>query len=319
MLHRPDIGVSARAAAQSANRLGELLREAVIAFLDDFSIEATPHGLSELDRYPQSLSPGTTVYVAHPPNATIDQVISLAVRLEKMGYRAVPHLAVRRVESQAQLGNSLARLQSAGIDRALLIAGDSRQPAGPYDNTMQVLETGLLPMHGINTVGIAGHPEGSRVVGPSMLRRALRDKAQFGADTGMQMYVVTQFGFNADAVTAWERATASDGVRLPIHVGMAGKTPLKELLRYAVRCGVGASARVLLGKASALSGHVRLATADELVVEFARHRLSSPDSRLVRAHFFAFGGVERTARWVKTIRSGRFEMTPDYRIVFDDG
>ena len=319
MLHQPPNAVSDTstecAALAQVHGCDEQLKEAVIDFLDDCSIEATPHGLSELDRYPQLLSPGTTVYVAHPPNATIDEVIGLAERLETMGYRAVPHLAVRRVESQAQLGDSLARLQSAGIDRALLIAGDSRQPAGPYDNTMQVLETGLLPLHGINTVGIAGHPEGSRVVGPTMLRRALLDKAQFAADTGMQMYVVTQFGFNPSAVTAWERATASDGVTLPIHVGMVGMAPLRQLMRYAVRCGVSASARLLLGRASALSKHARLAAVDELVVEFARYRLSNPDSRMVRTHFYAFGGVERTARWLKSVRSGRFDIVSHHRIV----
>ena len=298
-----------------AHGFDEQLREAVISFLDDFSIEATPHGLAELDRYPQWLSPGTTVYVAHPPKTTIEEVIGLAERLEEMGYRAVPHLAARRVESQAQLGDSLARLQSAGIERALLIAGDLPQPAGPYDNTLQVLETGFLPMHGINTVGIAGHPEGSRFVGPTMLRRALQDKALFAADTGMRMYVVTQFGFNPNAVTAWERATASDGVTLPIHVGMVGMAPLKQLMRYAVRCGVSASARLLLGRVSALSNHARPPAVDELVVEFARHRLSNPDSRMVRAHFYAFGGVERTARWLKSVRSGKFDIASRHRIV----
>ncbi|MYJ94798.1 MAG: hypothetical protein F4053_04170 [Proteobacteria bacterium] len=245
----------------------------------------------------------------------IEEVIGLAERLESMGYRAIPHLAVRRIESQAQLGGSLVRLRSAGIDRALLIAGDLPQPAGPYDNTMQVLETGLLPMHGVNTIGIAGHPEGSRFVGPTMLRRALQDKARFAEDTGMRMYVVTQFGFNPHSVTAWEKATASDGVELPIHVGMAGMAPLKQLMRYAVRCGVSASARLLLGRASALSKHTRLAAVDELVVEFARYRLSSPESRIVRAHFYAFGGVERTARWLKSVRSGQFDISSRRRIV----
>ena len=307
------------AIAESANQSDERLRAAVISFVDDFSIEATPHGIGEIHRYPELLKPGTTVYVAHPPNTTIDEVISLAERIESMGFRAVPHLAVRRMKSQAQLGESLTRLRSAGIDRALLIAGDLPMPAGPYDNTLQVLETGLLPMHGINTIGIAGHPEGSRVVGPTLLRQALRDKAQFASDTGLRMYVVTQFGFNPDAVTAWERATTSDGIELPIHVGMAGLAPLRQLLRYAIRCGVSESARVLLGKASAISKHVKLATVDELVVEFARHQLSNPDSRIVRAHFYAFGGVERTARWLKSVKSGQFRISPAHRIKFVAG
>ncbi|TDJ20140.1 MAG: hypothetical protein E2O65_02595, partial [Gammaproteobacteria bacterium] len=94
----------------------EQLKGAVRSFIEDFSIEATPHALSELDSYPQFLAPGTTVYAAHPPKSSLDDVVDLAVRLQGMGYRTVPHLAVRRIESEAQLGRALTRLQKAGID-----------------------------------------------------------------------------------------------------------------------------------------------------------------------------------------------------------
>ncbi len=291
------------------------LKEAVLAFLDDYSIEATPHALAELDGYPDFLKPGTTVYVAHPPKSSLDTVVGLAIRLESMGYRTIPHLAVRRIESQIQLGRTLTRLRAAGIEQVLLIAGDLPQPLGPYHQTMQVLESGLLPMHGFNTIGIAGHPEGSRAVGPTMLRQALREKAQFAADTGLRMYVVTQFGFNSGAVMTWEKTTTGDGVNLPIHVGMAGLVPIKELLRYAVRCGISSSMRMLLGRTSALSKPATLASIDQLILAFAGHRLSHPDTRMTRAHFFAFGGAERTAGWLKSVRAGQFDISPDHRIV----
>ncbi len=44
-----------------------------------------------------------------------------------------------------------------------------------------------------------------------MLRRALYEKAQFAADTGLMMYIVTQFGFNAQAVIDWETALSTMG------------------------------------------------------------------------------------------------------------
>ncbi len=62
--------------------------------------------------------------------------------------------------------------------------------------------------------------------------------------------IVTQFGFDAEAVVNWESNLRQDGIELPIHVGMAGQAPLRQLLGCAMRCGVTASMRMLVGKAS---------------------------------------------------------------------
>ena len=291
----------------------EQLKGAVRSFIEDFSIEATPHALSELDSYPQFLAPGTTVYAAHPPKSSLDDVVDLAVRLQGMGYRTVPHLAVRRIESEAQLGRALTRLQQAGIDQALVIAGDLNRPVGHYHNTLQLLETDLLPGHGFNTVGIAGHPEGSRDVDSTILRKALREKVQFAANSGLQMYILTQFGFNANAVFDWEEATTTDAIDLPVHVGMAGSVPMKDLLRYAVLCGIGASMRMLLKTPGGLAEKIKLKSMDELILAFAGHRLAHPDCRFARVHFFAFGGAERTARWLKSVSAGQFDIDLDHR------
>ncbi len=284
------------------------IRSAVLSFLDNFSIEATPHSIVEVDSYPEYLSPGTTIYIAHPPNTLLDDVVQMATRLRDLGYKPVPHLIARKLRSQAELDSALGQMHDIGIDHILVVAGDLMQPLGPFGNTMELLQTGLLLQHGFKTVGIAGHPEGSRAIGPTMLHRALYEKAQFAADTGLMMYIVTQFGFNAQAVIDWEAALSTNGIELPIHVGMAGLTPLKQLLRYATRCGIVSSMRMLVGKASAMSEHIKLTPVDELVPAFARHRLSHPDCRMIRAHFYALGEAERTARWLNAIRSGTFDI-----------
>ncbi len=284
------------------------IRSAVLSFLDDFSIEATPHTIVEVDSYAEYLSPGTTIYVAHPPNTSLDDVVQMAMRLREFGYKSVPHLIARKLRSRAELDSALAQMHDIGIDQILVVAGDLMQPLGPFGNTMELLQTGLLQQHGFKTVGIAGHPEGSQAIGPAMLRRVLYEKAQFAADTGLQMYIVTQFGFNAQAVIDWETELSTMGIELPIHVGMAGPTSLKQLLRYAMRCGINASMRMMVGKASAMSEHLKLTPVDEMVPAFARHRLSHPDCRMIRAHFYALGGAERTARWLNAIRSGNFEI-----------
>lgn len=289
------------------------LREAIFSFLDDFSIEATPHATAELASYPEYLPSGTTIYVAHPPNSQLDEVVLMSRRLRDCGFNPVPHLIARKLESRAQLDASLEELHRVGVEQILLVAGDLPKPVGPYRCAMDVLETGLLPQNGFLKVGIAGHPEGSRAIGPTALHQALADKVQWAADTGLQMYIVTQFGFNAQAVIDWEAALAKDGIALPIHVGMAGQAPLKQLLRYAMRCGITASMRTLIGKVSAMSDQVKLATVEELVVDFAKHRQSHADCRMLRAHFYAFGGAERTARWLNAVRTGAFNLSGDDR------
>jgi len=138
---------------------------------------------------------------------------------------------------------------------------------------------------------------------------------QFAAETGLRIYVVTQFGFNPGAVVDWEGSTRASGIDVPIHVGMAGLVPLKHLLRYAVRCGVNASMRMLLSRTSALVEQAKLTSLDELVLAFAGHRLSHPQSRMVRAHFFAFGGAERTARWLSRVLAGDFTVDVERRII----
>ena len=284
------------------------IRSAVLSFLDNFSIEATPHSIVEIDSYPEFLEPGTTIYVAHPPNTSLDEVVIMARRLREFGYKPVPHLIARKLRSQAELDSALAQMHDIGIDEILVVAGDLPWPLGPFSNSMELLQTGLLLQHGFKTVGIAGHPEGSRAIDSTMLQRALYEKAQFAADMGLQMYIVTQFGFDAQAVIDWETELSTLGIELPIHVGMAGPTSLKQLLRYALRCGINASMRMMVGKASAISEHLKLTPVDEMVPAFARHRLSHPDCRMIRAHFYALGGAERTARWLNAIRSGNFEI-----------
>jgi methylenetetrahydrofolate reductase (NADPH) len=45
-----------------------------------------------------------------------------------------------------------------------------------------------------------------------------------------------------------------------------------------------------------------------MVTALARHRGASPQSRLKKIHFFAFGGVVKTAKWANAVISGRFVL-----------
>jgi methylenetetrahydrofolate reductase (NADPH) len=287
------------------------LSKAIVAFLTDYSIEITPHDEAKLDEIREVLSPGTAVYIAHPPNAPIDDVVKVAGKVQKLGLRATPHIIARKLESRGQLEQALAALQGLGVNHALAVAGDITAAQPAFDSSLEVLQTGLFSKYGFREVGVAGHPEGSKAIGDERVEKALRGKASFAATADFKLYFATQFGFDPTAFTDWEAETTAKGITMPIHVGMPGPASLRQLAKFAMLCGVGASMRMLTSRTSAMANLLSTQAPDEMVTYLARYRAANPDSRLKKVHFFAFGGVVKTARWANAVVSGRFVLNKD--------
>jgi len=270
------------------------LKKHIAAFMRDYSIEITPHDAAKLDAIRAELAPGTVVYVAHPPGVPIDDIVTLAGQVQKLGLKATPHVIARKLESKDQLERALARCQELGIHNALCVAGDitADKPA----------------FNGFRQVGVAGHPEGSKAIGEERVEQALRGKAAFAATAGFNMYFATQFGFEPQPFIDWEAATNAKGITLPIHVGMPGPAKLTQLAKFAMLCGVGASMRMLTTRTSAMASLLSAQAPDDMVTALAKYRGNNPQSRFQKMHFFAFGGVVKTARWANAVISGRFVL-----------
>jgi methylenetetrahydrofolate reductase (NADPH) len=284
------------------------IKAQIVEYLRGYSIEATPHDAKQAAEFPDVLHPGTAVYVAHPPGVSIDAVVEFAGRLKGQGFAPVPHIIARKLESREQLERALGALAKIGVDEALVIAGDIAVANAAFDSSLEVLETGLFDRYGFREIGVAGHPEGSKAIGEVRVEQALNGKAALAKTANFRMRLVTQFGFDPEAVVSWEAETTAAGIELPIHVGMAGPASLRQLVKFAMMCGVGSSARMLMTRTGATANLLRTQAPDELITYFARHRASHPASRLVKAHFFAFGGVLKTARWVNAVLAGRFDL-----------
>src|SRR5947207_890592 len=110
---------------------------------------------------------------------------------------------------------------------------------------MQVLATGLLDRYGIRKIGVAGHPEGSPDITDEAIAQALRWKNDFAERTDADIYLVTQFCFEADPIIRWDKRIRAEGNRLPIHVGIPGLATLKTLMAHAKACGIGPSMRFI--------------------------------------------------------------------------
>lgn len=283
------------------------LKSRIVRFARGASMEVTPMDEELLPALVNKLPAGMTLYVAHTPKASLDDVVRVALKVESLGFRASPHIVARRLESERALRDALRELHDGGVEQVLYVAGDREVPV-KFTNTLEVLDTGASVDAGIMKIGVAGYPEGNRVIGPSALWDALRQKQVFAERTGTRMHIVTQFGFNPEAILAWDKLLAENGIKLPVYVGIAGPTPLPRLIKFAMQCGIGASLNSVVKNMSAMSNLARLATSpDQMLIGLIRGGVQE-SARIVAPHLFAFGGTMATARWLRAVMDGTFEL-----------
>jgi len=281
-------------------------RRNIPALLAGASLELSSRDPAEIDACTDLLEPGTAVTISMPPGQTYHGIVALATRLKRAGFRPVPHVAARRIASRDALDEYLARAAGeAGVDSALVIGGDSDRASGPFESSLALLETGLLQRHGIAHVGVAGYPEGHPRIATSALDAALAAKKGLARSAGIDLQVVTQFCFESEPVLSWVARMKGHG--LPVRVGLSGPASLPRLLRFAMLCGIGNSVRALKSRPQAIT-RLLIEAGPEVVVRDLARRAVAP---IVGIHFFCFGGLVRTARWLRAIREGRFELTSD--------
>ena len=275
---------------------------AVAAFLDGYSIEVMPRTAEKVADFRGLLPAGTRVYIAHIEGTPIDDMVATAKRLADEGYPVMPHFPARIIKDSATLADWIARYQGeAGVDQALLLAGGVATPHGDFQDSMQLLETGLFDKAGFKRLHVAGHPEGNKDIDPdgsdANVMEALRWKQKFNDTTDAQMALATQFAFDADPIIAWADALKDAGVTLPIHIGIAGPAKLQTLIKFAIACGVGPSLKVLQKRAMDVTKLLLPYTPTDVVTALADHKAANPDFTVEQVHFFPLGGIKTNAKW----------------------
>lgn len=260
------------------------------------SIEATPAQIAKGAAALEALPPQTEIFLPYLPGADIGDSVAAAHTVAAQGFRPIPHLPARAIPDAAALDALLARYSAIGVEGVLLIAGDLERPQGVFADTLALLETGLLAAHGLR-IAIAGHPEGHPKADQPALERALLAKAAYAHAHGVEMRIVTQFVFDAQPLIAWERRLRAIGVTLPVRVGLAGPAKMRTVLSYALQCGVGASARMLMKRPSAARTLGRWSP-DAVLADLAAHCAATPDSLIDGLHLFPFGGLAAARDWL---------------------
>jgi methylenetetrahydrofolate reductase (NADPH) len=195
----------------------------IVELMRGFSIETTPGSALKIPDYRAYLRPGTTVAVTFLPGSDFADTVRTARRLRDEGFEPAPHFAARSIPSLRDFELYLKRLRDeVGVRQVVALGGAMDHPVGPFDSSMQLLETGLFDKYGIETIGLAGHPEGSPDISEKALAEALAWKNAFAERSDAACYLATQFCFEAGPIIAWDRAIRAAGNRLPIHIGMPG-------------------------------------------------------------------------------------------------
>ncbi|SFA75841.1 methylenetetrahydrofolate reductase (NADPH) [Poseidonocella pacifica] len=274
------------------------------AFLEDFSIECMPRTAEKIDDFRDLLPTGTRVYIAHIEGTEFEDMVATAARLSREGFRPMPHFPARLIPDRATLREMIARYQGeAGVEQGLLLAGGAREPAGLFDSSIAMIETGLFDEAGFTRLHVAGHPEGNRDIDPNggtaNVETALKWKAAFAERTDAQMAIVTQFSFDPEPIITWAHSVEQAGIGLPIHIGIAGPAKLQTLIRFAIACGVGPSLSVLQRRAGDVSKLLLPYEPTDFLAALARHKAAHPDFNIARVHVFPLGGLRAASEWTK--------------------
>jgi methylenetetrahydrofolate reductase (NADPH) len=264
---------------------------------EGFSLEMTAKDEPSLRDAAPLIPAETPVSVTFLPGEDVSARVAATQAVRQLGFEPMPHFSARRITSEDDFEGYLkAVVERAGVRRCFIVAGDPPEPQGPYFDTSALIATGAFERAGIRAIGIGGHPEGHPNMTTDQCWHVLDTKVAEIERRGMAPLIVTQFSFDPDAVLAWLKELRARGIDVPVRIGIPGPAGIKTLLRFAARCGVGASASVMKKYGVSITNLIGSAGPDKLVDTFAQ-RLGEEHGR-VRLHFYPFGGLVRTAEWI---------------------
>ena len=278
--------------------------EVVKNFLNGYSIEVTPNAAAKIEDFAEVLPANTRIYIAHIEGTPFEEMLKTAKKINDEGFIPMPHFPARIIEDKDMLDSWLSQYSGeANVQEALLIAGGSKEPAGVYDSSIQIIETELFDKYSFKRLHVAGHPEGNKDIDKDSthtnVNKALSWKNEYAKRTDAQIAIATQFCFDSGAIIQWANSLTDMNIDLPVHIGIAGPAKLQTLIRYSIECGVGASMKVLQKRAKDITKLLLPYEPTSVISELAEYKSQNPDFNIEQVHFFPLGGTKTTANWVK--------------------
>jgi len=233
-----------------------------------------------------------TITITASPRRGMDATIRLAERLSRQGYKVVPHLSARLIRDSSHLNEILSAINEMGVRDVFVIAGDAREPAGQFPDSVSLLEAMMQAGHRLRDIGVSGYPESHSFIDDDMTIQAMWDKRRIAT------YIVSNLCFDPRVVRKWVGRVRRRKVELPIHIGMAGVSDPAKLLRISTRIGVIDSARFLKGHSNWFLRMLQPGGYDpERFVNALLPDLATTDRKVAGLHVFTFNEIEPTERW----------------------
>jgi len=277
-------------------------------FLAIASVEITPKQIDKIPLLQQNLTQGTKVFIALLDAGDVEHQIAAAAAVRQAGLEPIPHVPARFVRDTEDLKARVGAFTSqAKVKTILALGGGAPQPIGKFDAAIQLMQTGVFEAHGLERIGIAGHPEGNnditKIHGEGALLSALKAKQTWIKAHNMQGFIATQFLFEAGPLALWASNLRREGIDLPLHVGVPGPASLKTLVRYAALCGVGNSARMIRKQALNITKLLTVSEPTEFVDQLATLHFDKPELGIAAPHLYPFGGFEKLFAWMEGHRA----------------
>jgi methylenetetrahydrofolate reductase (NADPH) len=272
-------------------RIDPASKRALVAFLRSPRYEVLPTDDVE-ERVLAAVPREVTMTVTASPRRGIDATISLAERLAGHGYQVVPHISARLIRDEAHLREVLGRVAALGRREIFVIAGDAKEPAGEFPDSVALLTALVSDPHGMREIGVTGYPERHSFIDDDLTIQAMWDKRRVAT------YIVSNLCFDPRVVKRWVTRVRSRGVQLPIYIGLAGVADPAKLLRISTRIGVVDSARFLKGHSNWFLRMVQPGGYDPgRFTTGLLPDLAAPDRKVAGLHVFTFNEIEPTERW----------------------
>ncbi len=238
----------------------------------------------------EALPAGASTTVTASPSHGIEATIDLCETLVEQGHGSTPHLAAHMIRDRSHLAELLGRCRTAGIREAFIVGGDAKDRGELHDGSALLRAMAELG-HPFSSIGVAGYPEGHPSIPDEVLVEALREKQRLAS------YVTTQMSFDPDAIASWIATMRTEGVTLPVHLGVPGAATLRKLATIAARIGVTGSLRYLRKHRSLLGHLVGRSFGPDALLEALAPTLTDPSADVRALHLFTFNQVEATVAW----------------------
>lgn len=263
----------------------------------NYALEITGKAIGEVEAAREDLPEGTQINIAFLGNESHEQRINAARIIRANHCSPVPIISSRRLTSEQDRDAYLSGLiEQAAPDRFLLVGGDPDQAAGPYQDSIALIEGGIIERFGIKKVGIVAYPEGHPKIETSVLRDYLRRKVDLLLQKGCEIEITTQYGFDPMAIVDWLAQVRGDGIACPIRLGIPAPAKTGPMLRFARQFGTPMSPEALDAYGIVENKPDRI-IGPEAFLRPLEHALGAQDLGPILFHLYPFGGIERAVKW----------------------